>query len=149
MNTGRTVEQWHTRTKTKAIPLLNDLAPEAWCEIHPKDALKLHVNSGDRLTIRSSRGEVSGLLVKITPTIQEGHLFVPFHYGESLINSLTMSDFDPLSFEPNFKQCAVNIYSLATPEGVHEESKKQEVLEHHGNTQESSLSLTILQKEIL
>ena len=35
LNTGRTVEQWHTRTKTRSIAILNDLAPEAWIDINP------------------------------------------------------------------------------------------------------------------
>jgi assimilatory nitrate reductase catalytic subunit len=35
-----------------------------------------------------------------------------------MINNVTIADFDPKSFEPNFKQCAVNIYSDAVPEGI-------------------------------
>ena len=118
LNTGRTVEQWHTRTKTKSIGLLNDLAPEAWVELNPKDATKLQVKSGDRITIGSSRGQVEELIVKVTEVVREGDCFVPFHFAEHLINRLTIADFDPKSFEPNFKQCAVNLYSQAHPEGI-------------------------------
>ena len=118
LNTGRTVEQWHTRTKTKTIALLNDLAPEAWVEINPKDALKLEVESGDRITIGNNRGKVDELIVKVTEVVREGDIFVPFHFSEQMINNLTIADFDPQSFEPNFKQCAVNIYSEKHPEGI-------------------------------
>ena len=118
LNTGRTVEQWHTRTKTKTIELLNDLAPEAWVEINPKDALKLQVNSGDRIKIGNSRGAVEELMVKVTEVVREGDIFVPFHFAEQLINNLTIADFDPKSFEPNFKQCAVNLYSQKVPQGI-------------------------------
>jgi assimilatory nitrate reductase catalytic subunit len=118
LNTGRTVEQWHTRTKTKSIGLLNDLAPEAWVEINPKDAKKLQVKSGERITIASSRGEVNDLMVKVTQVVREGSCFVPFHYSQQLINNLTIPEFDAKSFEPNFKQCAVNIYSQKVPEGI-------------------------------
>ena len=38
LNTGRTVEHWHTRTKTARVPLLERLAPEAWVEINEVDA---------------------------------------------------------------------------------------------------------------
>ena len=69
LNTGRTVEQWHTRTKTKNIRLLTDLASEAWCEINPKDAEKLKVKSGDRIRIASKRGSVDNLLVKVTEVV--------------------------------------------------------------------------------
>jgi len=118
LNTGRTVEQWHTRTKTKSIALLNDLAPEAWVELNPKDALKLQVKSGDRITIGSSRGKVENLMVRVTEVVREGDCFVPFHFSEQMINNVTIADFDPKSFEPNFKQCAVNLYSKAVPEGI-------------------------------
>jgi assimilatory nitrate reductase catalytic subunit len=118
LNTGRTVEQWHTRTKTKTIALLDNLAPEAWVELNPKDAVKLKVKSGDRITIGSSRGKVEKLMVKVTEVVREGDCFVPFHFSEQLINNLTIPEFDPKSFEPNFKQCAVNLYSDAVPEGI-------------------------------
>jgi assimilatory nitrate reductase catalytic subunit len=50
--------------------------------------------------------------------VREGDCFVPFHFSEQLINNLTIPEFDPKSFEPNFKQCAVNLYSDAVPEGI-------------------------------
>lgn len=118
LNTGRTVEQWHTRTKTKSIALLNNLAPEAWVELNPKDAKKLKVKSGDRISMGSSRGKVEEVIVKVTEVVREGDCFVPFHFSEQLINNLTIPEFDPKSFEPNFKQCAVNIYSKEVPEGI-------------------------------
>ncbi|MEY4505125.1 MAG: hypothetical protein RL154_1422, partial [Pseudomonadota bacterium] len=124
LNTGRTVEQWHTRTKTKTIKLLNDLAPEAWCEISQIDADKLQVKSGDRIKIASSRGEVENLIVKVSGSVRQGDVFVPFHFSSELINALTIADFDEKSFEPNFKQCAINIYSKKVPLGL--KLKKQE-----------------------
>ncbi|HHD75529.1 MAG TPA: nitrate reductase, partial [Campylobacterales bacterium] len=139
LNTGRTVEQWHTRTKTKTIGLLNDLAPEAWVEINPKDAKKLKVKSGERITIGSSRGKVENLIVKVTEVVREGDCFVPFHYSEQLINNLTIAEFDPKSFEPNFKQCAVNIYSDNVPDGL--EQKVVEIsgaITHHAHSMEET-----------
>jgi assimilatory nitrate reductase catalytic subunit len=56
--------------------------------------------------------------VKLTEVVREGDCFVPFHFSEQLINNLTIPEFDPKSFEPNFKQCAVNLYSDAVPEGI-------------------------------
>jgi len=96
----------------------HDLAPEAWVEINPKDATKLEVKSGDRIKIGNSRGDVNELIVKVTEVVREGDVFVPFHFAEQLVNSMTISDFDPKSFEPNFKQCAVNIFSDKHPEGI-------------------------------
>ena len=125
LNTGRTVEQWHTRTKTKTIDLLNDLAPEAWVEINPIDAKNLKVQSGDRISIGSSRGRVKDIIVRVTEVVKDGSVFVPFHFSEQLINILTISEFDPKSFEPNYKQCAVNLFSVKVPEGL--KMKEEEI----------------------
>jgi assimilatory nitrate reductase catalytic subunit len=118
LNTGRTVEQWHTRTKTKTISILNDLAPEAWIEINPEDALKLEVKSGDRLDISSIRGRIKDIIVRESQNVREGNIFVPFHYNEQLINTITKAEFDPKSFEPNYKQCAVQLHSIKVPDGI-------------------------------
>ncbi|MFZ2890531.1 molybdopterin oxidoreductase family protein, partial [Sulfuricurvum sp.] len=118
LNTGRTVEQWHTRTKTREIAILNDLAPEAWVDINPADALALEVKSGDRLSISSPRGRVDNIVIRVTQTVREGNVFVPFHFNTQLINTLTPSLFCPKSGEPNFKQTAVQLHSQKVPEGI-------------------------------
>jgi assimilatory nitrate reductase catalytic subunit len=118
LNTGRTVEQWHTRTKTKTISILNDLAPEAWIEINPLDAKKLEVSNGDRIDISSIRGRINNIIVKESQNIRTGSIFVPFHYNEQLINTITKAEFDPKSFEPNYKQCAVQLHSIKVPNGI-------------------------------
>ncbi len=118
LNTGRTVEQFHTRTKTGTIKILEDLAPEAWVELSPKDAKKLDVKSGDRISLSSPRGRVDDVIVRVTEVVREGDVFVPFHFREQLINRLTQSLFDPKSFEPNFKQTAIQLHSQKHPEGI-------------------------------
>ncbi len=118
LNTGRTVEQFHTRTKTGTIKILEDLAPEAWVELSPKDAEKLKVKSGDRIALSSARGRVEDVIVRVTEGVREGTIFVPFHFNTQLINRLTQSLFDPKSFEPNYKQTAVQLHSEVVPEGI-------------------------------
>ncbi len=118
LNTGRTVEQFHTRTKTGTIKILEDLAPEAWIDINPKDAAKLQVKSGDRIAISGKRGRVEDVIVKVSQSVRQGNIFVPFHFNEQLINKITLPEFDPKSFEPNYKQCAVQLHSKALPEGI-------------------------------
>jgi assimilatory nitrate reductase catalytic subunit len=118
LNTGRTVEQWHTRTKTGDIGILNDLAPEAWVDINPADALALEVKSGDRIAISSPRGRVENIVVRVTQTVREGDVFVPFHFNTQLINTLTPSLFCPKSGEPNYKQTAVQLHSVKVPQGI-------------------------------
>jgi len=112
LNTGRTVEHWHTRTKTGKIDLLESMAPKAWVEINPRDARKLRLKAFDQVQIRSQRGVIEKIAVRITATVQEGQVFVPFHYMEACANNLTVAICDPISREPNYKQCAVHIERL-------------------------------------
>ena len=125
LNTGRTVEQWHTRTKTRSIEILDNLAPEAWVDLSPKDAAKLKVKSGDRMAISSERGRVEDVIVRVTGSVREGNIFIPFHFNTQLVNQLTNDSFCPKSGEPNFKQTAVQLHSSSVPDGL--ELKKQEI----------------------
>ena len=112
LNTGRTVEHWHTRTKTGRVAVLDHLAPEAWVEVNPEDAQRLGLGSGDRVRLASRRGVVDDLLVRVTALVREGEVFVPFHYDERCANRLTVDEFDPISREPNYKQSAVRIEAM-------------------------------------
>lgn len=109
LNTGRTVEHWHTRTKTGRVEILDRLAPEGWVEVSPADAGELRIHSGDLVRIVSERGAVERIRVRVTATVRAGEVFVPFHFDEQCANRLTLNEFDPISREPNYKQCAVRL----------------------------------------
>ncbi len=113
LNTGRTVEHWHTRTKTGRVDILEKLAPEAWVEVNPVDAQRLGVRPGDAVRLVSRRGVVERLIVRVTAVVRSGEVFVPFHYDEACANRLTVDEFDPVSREPNYKQCAVRVETAA------------------------------------
>ncbi|MGH9278529.1 MAG: molybdopterin oxidoreductase family protein, partial [Acidimicrobiales bacterium] len=112
LNTGRTVEHWHTRTKTGRVDVLEHLAPEGWVEVNPDDAARLGVGPGDQVRLVSRRGRVEGVPVRVTATVRAGEVFMPFHYDELCVNRLTVDEFDPISREPNYKQSAVHIEPL-------------------------------------
>ncbi|MFN0089673.1 MAG: molybdopterin oxidoreductase family protein [Acidimicrobiales bacterium] len=114
LNTGRTVEHWHTRTKTGRIPLLEGLAPEAWIELHPDDAAALRIRSGDWVRVSSQRGAIERIRARVTSIVRRGEVFIPFHWDETCANRLTDDEFDPQSREPNYKQCAVRVETLAS-----------------------------------
>ncbi|HXF27737.1 MAG TPA: molybdopterin-dependent oxidoreductase, partial [Bryobacteraceae bacterium] len=108
-NTGRTVEHWHTRTKTGRVAILESMSPRAWLEMNPKDASRLSLKPHDRVTVISPRSRVDGVELRVTEIVAPGQVFMPFHYAEANSNRLTQSAFDPISREPNFKQCAVRV----------------------------------------
>ncbi|HVU47960.1 MAG TPA: nitrate reductase [Terracidiphilus sp.] len=109
LNTGRTVEHWHTRTKTGGIPILQRMSPRAWLEMNPQDAQGLGLSPHDRVEVVSARGRVSGVELRITEIVAPGQVFLPFHFAETNANQITQSAFDPISREPNYKQCAVRV----------------------------------------
>lgn len=117
LNTGRTVEHWHTRTKTGKVPILERLSPNAWLEMNPRDAQALSLKPHDRVDVVSSRGHVRDVELRVTEIIAPGQVFMPFHYAEANANQVTQSAFDPISREPNYKQCAVRVEKAqATPQ---------------------------------
>jgi assimilatory nitrate reductase catalytic subunit len=109
LNTGRTVEHWHTRTKTGAVPILEGMSPRAWLEMNPRDARRLKLKPHDRVSVVSARSRVDGVELRVTEIVAPGQVFMPFHYVEANSNRVTQSAYDPVSREPNFKQCAVKV----------------------------------------
>lgn len=109
LNTGRTVEHWHTRTKTGGISILQRMSPRAWLEMNPLDARTLGLKPHDRVDVISSRGRVKKVELRITEIVAPGQVFLPFHFVETNANQITQSAFDPISREPNYKQCAVRV----------------------------------------
>ncbi|HHT9117399.1 MAG TPA: molybdopterin oxidoreductase family protein [Candidatus Hypogeohydataceae bacterium YC38] len=108
LNTGRVIEHWHTGTKTRKVLELNALVPRAYVEINPVDAEKLKISFGDEVEVESRRGKVS-TWARVTSTIKQGTVFIPFFDSKVPVNDLTVDDVDEESKEPNFKQAAVKI----------------------------------------
>jgi formate dehydrogenase alpha subunit len=108
LNTGRVLEQWHTRSMTGRIPGLNLLAPEALVEIHPGDASALGIETGRRVAVSSRRGTVVARAV-VTERTPPGSVFLSFHYAEAAANLLTNAALDPSSRIPEYKVCAVRV----------------------------------------
>ena len=102
-----------TRTKTAQVDMLNKMVPNAWLEMNPIDAKRLQLSSHDRVTVVSRRSKVANLELRITAIVAPGQVFMPFHFSETNSNLVTLGAFDPISREPNFKQCAVRIEKTA------------------------------------
>jgi assimilatory nitrate reductase catalytic subunit len=115
LNTGRTVEHWHTRTKTSQVEMLESMVPMAWLEMNPADAATMQLNPHDRVSIISRRSTVCNVELRITGIVAPGQVFMPFHFSETNSNLVTLGAFDPISREPNFKQCAVRVERFIKP----------------------------------
>ncbi|MGJ6963130.1 molybdopterin-dependent oxidoreductase [Streptosporangium sp. G11] len=121
LNTGRLQHQWHTLTKTGKVAKLNRLNPGPFVEIHPRDAAEHGIGEGDLVTIASRRGRAV-LPARLTDRVMQGNCFAPFHwndlFGEYLsVNAVTSDAVDPISFQPEFKVCAVSLTRVASEAG--------------------------------
>jgi len=127
--TGRTVYQFHTRTKSDRAPQLHRAAPDAWIELSPADAEKLGIQEGDLVRVESRRGTIE-VPARIND-IKEGTIFAPFHYGywdapgkrspdghPRAANELTLSEWDPVSKQPYFKITAARATKIGERDGL-------------------------------
>jgi anaerobic selenocysteine-containing dehydrogenase len=130
LTTGRTLYQFHTRTKTGRAPQLQAAAPEVWVEMSRPDAERRGWSEGDLLRVTTPRGRVEARLR--VGGIRDGVLFLPFHYGYwdrpgghgpdgddgRAANELTMTDWDPASKQPLFKTAAARVERVAAGDGT-------------------------------
>ncbi|MEY9913177.1 sulfite reductase (NADPH) flavoprotein alpha-component [Catenulispora sp. MAP12-49] len=119
LNTGRLQHQWHTMTKTGKVAKLTKLTPGPFVEVHPEDAARLGIAEGDPVEVASRRGRAV-LPAVVTDRVRLGTCFAPFHwndlFGEYLsVNAVTNDAVDPVSFQPEFKVCAVALAKTAAP----------------------------------
>ncbi len=128
LTTGRTLYQFHTRTKTGRAPQLRRAAPEVWVEVSEHDADLFGLAEGDLAEVSTPRGSVEAR-VRVSG-IRPGMLFLPFHYGYwdhgahgpdgpgRAANELTITEWDPASKQPIFKTAAAAIRKVADAEGA-------------------------------
>jgi anaerobic selenocysteine-containing dehydrogenase len=119
--TGCVIEHFHTRTKTKRIAQLHEMAPENYVEISTSDASSMGIASGEMVRMTTRRGEIV-VKAKVTDTVKPGQVFTTMHFGDidpadveqndgRLVNAnrLTMNWVDPDCKQPIFKHCAVRL----------------------------------------
>ena len=118
LTTSRYYGHWHTQTRTGRIAKIQKMHPEPLLAMHPQDAEKLGIQSGDWVRVRSRRGQVR-VKVMVGDQVRPGTVFLPIHWGElwgvqQAANELTHPQSCPVSQQPELKACAVRV----EPEGA-------------------------------
>ncbi len=109
LTTGRTLAHYQSGTQTRRVEKLQEMAPEAYAEMHPHLAKRHGLHEGDTVTLATRRG-TAAFRVKLSSGIREDTIFTPFHWGgTNSANALTNAALDPVSRMPEFKVCAVRI----------------------------------------
>jgi ferredoxin-nitrate reductase len=120
LTTGRVRDHWHTMTKTGKVNKLKQHTRNAFLEINPADAKRMHLADEELVTVRSARGELR-VKLQYSDAIKPGVVFLPMHWGRILgsdlhrVNNVTSPLVDPISKEPDFKYCAVAVTRYRKP----------------------------------
>ncbi len=112
-NTGRIRDQWHTMTRTAKTSKLMAHTDEPYVSIHPEDAKKQRVKSGQLAKVYNDLGEFIGR-VKFDEGLRPGSLFAPIHWtaqyaSHGRVDVLVNPVVDPYSGQPESKHAPVNI----------------------------------------
>ncbi|MFW6054958.1 MAG: molybdopterin oxidoreductase family protein, partial [Thermodesulfobacteriota bacterium] len=108
LSTGRIPFHFHGGSMSRKIERLNREAPTGQVDIHPEDAERLGLDEGIRVTVSSRRGAIS-LPVHVSRELDPGIVFIPMHFSECGVNTLTGTRVDPVSKIPGLKVSAVKI----------------------------------------
>jgi formate dehydrogenase major subunit len=110
LSTGRRLYHYHTRTQTGRTGL-DWLLGEETADISLEDARSLGINHGEKIRVRSRRGEVQ-VKAKVTKQVPRGMVWMSFHFREGNANWLTNPAFDPNTLTAEYKACAVAIEKI-------------------------------------
>jgi assimilatory nitrate reductase catalytic subunit len=117
--TGRVVYHYLSGNQTRRIPMLRDLAPDPYCELHPATARQYGIKPGDWVRVTSRRGALV-LRAQVTSVTRPDTVFIPYHWGDDVAaNLLTHQALDPYSRMPELKSAAVQIAKADPPDSAH------------------------------
>jgi assimilatory nitrate reductase catalytic subunit len=116
LNTGRLRDQWHTMTRTGAVPRLAAHAPAPTIDLSPADAATLDLSDGAFAWIQSAQGTAIAQ-VRVTGDQPAGAAFLSMHWSrrfaaQSVAGILVNADTDPWSGQPELKHTPVAIMPL-------------------------------------
>lgn len=110
LTTGRRLEEYNTGVQTGVYR--SPVRRGETLDLSPEDALRLGVAEGERVRIRSRRGEVVAP-VHVDESLRPGLTFMTFHFPEQVAtNVLTIDAHDPKSGTAEFKATAIRVDRL-------------------------------------
>jgi len=113
LTTGRQLFHYNVGTMTRRTDIVQlHKAARETLRIHPSDARKLEINTGDAVEIESRRGKVT-VDAEVTRASNKGTVFMTFHFPESRTNLLIGDAVDEFTGCPEYKVCAVKLTKVA------------------------------------
>ncbi len=106
LSTGRIL--FHYNVTTPYSKGIQSMWPREASMLNPEDAVKLGVETGDRLKVTSRRGECT-TYVNVTDKVPPGMIWMSFHFAETPTNAVTSAALDPITKTGEYKVCAVKL----------------------------------------
>jgi predicted molibdopterin-dependent oxidoreductase YjgC len=108
LSTGRTLYHYNVATQTRRSAGLTGKQPEAFVEIHPKNARHLGIEDGQLVDVVSRRGRVR-CRAMVSRQVRRGAIWMPFHFPEARTNYLTTDAGDKVTGTGEYKVCAARL----------------------------------------
>ena len=126
LTTGRILEHYNCGTMTRRTG--NDIiVSEDFLTIHPDDAAKREIKTGDKVRLFSARGEVH-LTAQVNDDVKPGILYTTFHFPDAMVNNVTSDVCDGDTMCPEFKVVAADIEKV----GVEKPRRKKKRMMESG-----------------
>ncbi|MEM8801076.1 MAG: formate dehydrogenase subunit alpha [Pseudomonadota bacterium] len=117
LTTGRLLEHWHTGAMTRRADVLDDIEPEGFAAMNPREISKQGLEPGQMISVSTRRGTIEALL-RADREVADGMVFIPFCFNEAPANRLTNPMLDPYGKIPEFKFCAAKVERAAVKEAA-------------------------------
>jgi formate dehydrogenase alpha subunit len=108
LSTGRTLYHYNAATQTRRAEGLAVKQPEAYIELHPRDAGRRSIGDGDWVDVVTRRGKLR-CRAQVSKQVQRGCIWMPFHFSEARANLLTLDEGDEVTGTAEFKVCAAEV----------------------------------------
>jgi assimilatory nitrate reductase catalytic subunit len=117
LNTGRVRDHWHTLTRTGGSARLSQRHPEPFVQVHPDDAIRLGLVTGDLAELKAPTGRMLAR-VDVTRDVRPGELFAPMHWSaqfarDARVGTLIAAKTDPISGQPELKAAVISLERFA------------------------------------
>jgi formate dehydrogenase alpha subunit len=116
LSTGRTLYHYNAATQTRRAPGPDAKQPEAFVEIHPRDAKRRGIAHGDRVRVSTRRGAVE-LVALRSRQVKPGCIWMPLHFVEARANLLTNDAGDAVTGTAEYKVCAAEVSRVEAGDG--------------------------------
>jgi formate dehydrogenase major subunit len=113
--TGRILYHYNHRAMTGRTQGLMNIEGHAFIEMNENDAAALGIRDGERVRVRSRRGELTAE-ARVGTKCSPGESWMPFHFPDGDANWLTNAALDKFARIPEYKVCAIRIEKIPDSE---------------------------------